>query len=268
MADKDDAAAEWWALAKEIVADALEEESTATRMALVARRCGSDERLRREVESLLAQTTGSLETCAADINAPLLPESPSLAAGRRIGAYAIVREIGRGGMGAVYLAQRADGEFKKQVAIKLLKRGTDTDEVLRRFRAEREILASLEHPFIGRLFDGGTTDDGLPYFVMEYVAGSPVTGYCATKALTIEDRLRLFLKISAAVQFAHQNLVVHRDLKPANILVTGRGEPKLLDFGIAKLLAPGEGNPGLTSPDQQHLTPAYASPEQVRGEQI
>jgi len=268
MGDKGQVAAEWWKQAKEIVADALEEESAAARIALVARRCGSDERLRREVESLLEQTTGVLENCADDVSPPPHPELLSLAPGRRIGPYAIIREIGRGGMGAVYLAQRADGEFEKQVAIKLLKRGTDTDEVLRRFRAEREILARLEHPFIARLFDGGTSEDGLPYFVMEYVAGLPVTEFCAAKALSFEDRLLLFVKICAAVQFAHQNLVVHRDLKPANILITAGSDPKLLDFGIAKLLAPGDGNLSLTISDQQRLTPAYASPEQVRGDQI
>lgn len=268
MAERDELATDWWKDAKEIVADALEEDSTTARIALVARRCGADERLRQEVESLLDQTTGPLETCADDVTPPLRPESLSLAAGRRIGAYAIIRELGRGGMGAVYLAKRADGEFKKQVAIKLLKRGTDTDEVLRRFRAEREILAGLEHPFIARLFDGGTSEDGLPYFVMEYVAGSTVKEFCLARALPLEERLHLFLKICDAVQFAHQNLVVHRDLKPANILITGHGEPKLLDFGIAKLLAPGDGNISLTLADQQCLTPAYASPEQVHGDQI
>jgi non-specific serine/threonine protein kinase/serine/threonine-protein kinase len=268
MVEKGELATAWWQQAKEIVADALEEESTTARIALVARRCGTDERLKQEVESLLDQTTGPLETCADDVSPPLRPESLTLETGLRIGAYAIIRELGRGGMGAVYLAERADGEFKKQVAIKLLKRGTDTDEVLRRFRAEREILARLEHPFIARLFDGGTSEDGLPYFVMEYVAGSTVKDFCAAKALSLEDRLRLFLKICDAVQFAHQNLIVHRDLKPANILITGQGEPKLLDFGIAKLLAPGDGNISLTLADQQRLTPAYASPEQVRGDQI
>ena len=180
----------------------------------------------------------------------------------------IVREVGRGGMGAVYLAARADQEFKKDVAIKLLKRGTDTDEVLRRFRAEREILARLEHPNIARLFDGGTTEEGLPYFVMEYIAGIPVTDFCLTRNLSLEERLRLFLKICAAVRFAHQNLVVHRDLKPVNILITDEGEPKLLDFGIAKLLGPGDHAFEVTMLDQQRLTPAYASPEQVRGDPI
>jgi serine/threonine protein kinase len=259
---------ERWQEVKAIVAAALEEKTPAARASLVAQRCTNDAVLLREVESLLAQTTGTLEDFVERASAPLRRELPPVGPGDRMGVYAVIRELGRGGMGAVYLAHRADGEFEKQVAIKLLKRGTDTDEVLRRFRAEREILARLEHPFIARLFDGGTSEDGLPYFVMEYVAGSPVTEFCAASALSVEDRLRLFLKICAAVQFAHQNLVVHRDLKPANILITGVGEPKLLDFGIAKLLAPGDGNLSLTISDQQRLTPAYASPEQVRGEQI
>jgi eukaryotic-like serine/threonine-protein kinase len=260
--------AERWKQIKAIVAEALAENSPDARAALVLERCGGDPELLREVESLLAQTTGTLEEFVEKASAPLRRELPPVGPGYRIGAYAVVRELGRGGMGAVYLAQRADGEFKKQVAIKLLKRGTDTDEVLRRFRGEREILARLEHPFIARLFDAGTSEDGLPYFVMEYVAGSTVREFCAAKALSLDDRLRLFLKICDAVQFAHQNLVVHRDLKPANILITGQGEPKLLDFGIAKLLAPGDGNISLTLADQQCLTPAYASPEQVRGDQI
>ena len=171
-------------------------------------------------------------------------------------------------MGTVWLAQRADQQFEKLVAIKLLKRGTDTDEVLRRFHTERQILAHLEHPNIARLIDGGVSDDDLPYFVMEYVEGRSVTEFCGDHALTIEERLRLFLKICAAVQFAHQNLVVHRDLKPGNILVTAEGEPKLLDFGIAKLLAADDALLSVTIAERQRLTPAYASPEQVRGEPI
>ncbi|HEX4629682.1 MAG TPA: serine/threonine-protein kinase [Chthoniobacterales bacterium] len=185
--------------------------------------------------------------------------------GRRIGNYELIRELGRGGMGTVWLARRADRQFEKLVAIKLLKRGTDTDEVLRRFQTERQILARLEHPNIARLLDGGVTDDDLPYFVMEYVDGRPITEFCRDHALTIEERLRLFLKICSALQFAHQNLVVHRDLKPGNILVLPDGEPKLLDFGIAKLLGPDEASLEVTMAEHQRFTPAYASPEQVRG---
>ena len=258
---------EEWERVKAIVAEALEVEPAA-RASLVRQKCESDQKLVYEVESLLGQTTGPMEQYAANAGGIVRQDAAPLTPGRRIGAYAIVRELGRGGMGAVYLANRADKEFEKNVAIKLLKRGTDTDEVLRRFRAEREILARLEHPNIASLVDAGTTDDNLPYFVMEYVAGVSVTTFCSANHLSLESRLRLFLKICGAVQFAHQNLIVHRDLKPANILVTAEGEPKLLDFGIAKLLAPDEAAVSMTLADQQRLTAGYASPEQVRGEPI
>ncbi|HEV3410776.1 MAG TPA: serine/threonine-protein kinase, partial [Chthoniobacterales bacterium] len=205
-----------WQQVKSVLGDALECE-TSKRAALLSNACADDTALRREVESLLAQASGNvLETCAEELRTS--QEESTL--GRRIGSYRIVRELGRGGMGAVYLAERADEEFQKQVAIKLLKRGTDTDEVLRRFRAEREILARLEHPNIARLLDAGTTEDGLPYFVMEYVVGARVNDYCFAQNLSVPERLQLFRKICSAVQFAHQNLVIHRDLKPANILIT------------------------------------------------
>jgi len=193
--------------------------------------------------------------------------------GRRVGAYRLEREIGRGGMGAVYLAVRADNEFQKRVAVKLVKRGMDTDFILRRFRRERQILASLDHPHIARLLDGGTTEDGLPYFVMEYIEGQPLYQYCDAQQLGVAERLHLFGQICDAVHFAHQNLVVHRDIKPSNILVTVSGEqeggsPKLLDFGIAKLLNPEatEETVDLTGTAMRMMTPEYASPEQVRGE--
>jgi serine/threonine protein kinase len=256
-----------WQQVKDVVGDALERADTAERAAFLARACADDTGLRREAESLLAASGLSmLEGCAEDLR--LSSDESDAASGQRIGAYRVVRELGRGGMGAVYLAERADREFTKHVAIKLLKRGTDTDEVLRRFRSEREILARLEHPNIARLLDAGTTDDGLPYFVMEYVAGARVTDYCFAQHLSVAARLELFLKICSAVHFAHQNLVVHRDLKPANILITAEGEPKLLDFGIAKLLATDDSEFHHTVQDQQRLTPAYASPEQVRGAAI
>jgi serine/threonine protein kinase/tetratricopeptide (TPR) repeat protein len=259
---------ERWRQVTAIVADALEMSSPAARSELILERCRGDAALKREVESLLAQTTKRIEAYADDAGNAARADIASLPIGRRIGAYAVIRELGRGGMGAVYLARRADQEFEKEVAIKLLKRGTDTDEVLRRFRSEREILARLEHPNVARLIDAGTTDDGLPYFVMEYVAGSSITSYCNGNALAMEDRLELFLKVCAAVQFAHQNLIVHRDLKPANILVTADGEPKLLDFGIAKLLGADDAAVSITLADQQRLTAGYASPEQVRGQPI
>ena len=157
---------------------------------------------------------------------------------RRIGAYRVLRELGHGGMGTVYLAARADDQYQKRVAVKVI-RGLDSAEVVRHFRRERQILAGLEHPNIARLFDGGTTDDGLPYFVMECVEGEPIDRFCDEHKLSIQERLRLFQGVCAAVQYAHRNLVVHRDIKPHNILVTPEGVPKLMDFGIAKLLNPG-----------------------------
>src|SRR5581483_9392434 len=155
-----------------------------------------------------------------------------------IGPYRVLRKIGEGGMGAVYLAERDDAQYKKQVAIKLVRPGFASSFIVRRFRNERQILASLDHPNIARLLDGGTTDDGLPYFVMEYIEGQPIDRFCDEHRLTTAERLKLFRTACSAVHFAHQNLVVHRDLKPSNILVTPDGTPKLLDFGIAKLLKP------------------------------
>src|SRR5213076_412572 len=186
--------------------------------------------------------------------------------GERVGAYVIARELGHGGMGTVFLAERADGQFEKQVAIKILNRGADTAEILRRFRAERQILARLDHPNIARLLDAGTTDDGLPYFIMDYIVGAPVTRFAVAQEMSTRQRLELFLKICAAVEFAHRNLVVHRDIKPSNILANAEGEPRLLDFGIAKLLAKDESQ--LTAETQQHLTPICASPEQAKGDPI
>ena len=188
----------------------------------------------------------------------------------RVGPYRLIRELGRGGMGTVYLAVRSDDAFQKRVALKVLKRGTDTDSVVRRFRHERQILASLEHPNIAGLLDGGTTSEGLPYFAMEYVEGQPLVEYAHGQHLDLTTRLILFRKVCAAVQYAHQNLIIHRDIKPANVLVTADGEPKLLDFGIAKLLNP-ELDWATLAPTVAGLhlmTPEYASPEQVRGEVV
>lgn len=193
-----------------------------------------------------------------------------LTPGQRVGNYTIVRPIGRGGMGAVYLAERPFGQFNKPVALKVVKRGMDTDDIVNRFRFERQILARLEHANIARLLDGGVTDEGLPYFVMEYVSGEPIDRYCDQRNLTIKERLKLFKTVCEAVQYAHRNLVVHRDLKPGNVLVTTEGEVKLLDFGIAKVLDPtarGDTMP-LTDARSRHMTPQYAAPEQVRGEPV
>ncbi len=262
-----------WARLKNILADALELPSEEAQTAFLEERCAHDAVLRAEAESLIReahalseQPTDFLEDCAEQATRTLWQEEPS-AHGWRIGAYEVVRELGRGGMGAVYLATRADGQFEKEVAIKVLKRGTDTDEVLRRFAGEKHILARLDHANIAHLLDAGTTDDGLPYFVMEHVAGAPVTRFVLEQNLSLEERLGVFLKICAAVEVAHQNHVIHRDLKPGNILVNAEGEPKLLDFGIAKLLS-AEGGLDITATAEQRLTPICASPEQTDGRPV
>jgi hypothetical protein len=189
---------------------------------------------------------------------------------RRIGPYLLDRLLGRGGMGAVYLAHRADGQFEQDVAIKLIDLPLATDLFRERFRQERQILAGLQHPFIARLLDGGVTPDGDPYLVMEYVDGVPIHRFCDEHHLTLPQRIALFLRVCEAVQFAHQNLVVHRDLKPDNILVADDSTPRLLDFGTAKLLSPALANPGseFTREGFQSFTPQYASPEQVLGNPI
>ncbi len=245
-----------------IVVESPEEE----RAQLLDSLCAHDSELRAEVESLLVSDRDSVTVIAQAIQgeASLLFDS-TLLAGKRLGAYRIVREIGRGGMGAVYLAVRDDEEYQKQVAIKVVKQGMDTADVLNRFRYERQILARLEHPYIARLFDGGSTDEGLPFFVMEYVEGRPVNQFCSGNTLDNRDRCGLFLKILEAVSYAHRNLVVHRDLKPGNIFVTEEGTPKLLDFGVAKLIS-GNGEGGHTATTLlRPFTPEYASPEQVLG---
>ena len=186
--------------------------------------------------------------------------------GKRIGQYEIIRELGRGGMGSVFLANRVGGDFTKQVALKIIKRGMDTEAILQRFVFERQVLANLQHPNVAGFLDGGSTDDGLPFFVMEYVDGEPITKYCDANSLKTAERLRLFQKACAAVRHAHQNLIVHRDLKPSNILVTRDGIPKLLDFGIAKLVSSDRlGEAEQTATAFRVMTPEYASPEQIRG---
>jgi tetratricopeptide (TPR) repeat protein len=188
--------------------------------------------------------------------------------GRTVGPYCIDSCIGRGGMGAVYLARRVDHAFDRRVAVKMVRRGMNSEVVVRRFEHERQILASLDHPHVARLHDGGTTSDGLPYFVMEYVEGQPITEYCKRQRLGLRARLAMFRTVCGAVQYAHQNFVVHRDLKPGNILVGADGQPKLLDFGIAKLLAGAGVNESAGVTLVSALTPDYASPEQVRGQTV
>jgi eukaryotic-like serine/threonine-protein kinase len=245
---------------------------TGERLGWLVEYCGSDAELRREVESLLAAEAESEEFLGRPglLRAVGTLLGAEREVGQHVGSYKVVREIGRGGMGVVYLATRDDGKFCQNVAVKVVKRGFDTEDILRRFRNERQILASLNHPNIARLFDGGETADGLPYFVMEYAEGLPLLQYCDEHDLSMEGRLKLFRSVCAAVSHAHQNLVVHRDLKPSNILVTHAGEVKLLDFGVAKLLNPGSVGGGMTQTQalRRVMTPEYASPEQVRGQHV
>ena len=238
---------------------------------LIEARTAGDASLKKEVEMLLA----SYEEAGSFLEPDLLGRLPLRNAakpttGQNIGPYRILREIGHGGMGAVFLAARDDEEFEQQVALKVAHQRLDSSRDLRRFRQERQILANLEHENIARLLDGGTTKKGRPYLVMEYVKGRPLDVYCDENRCSIKERLRLFQKVCAAVQVAHQNLIVHRDLKPANILVTASGVPKLLDFGIAKFLDPAYSpiTVATTVDGARALTPDYASPEQIRGETL
>lgn len=262
-----------WRKIEELFHQALEEPDS-ERQRWLARACVGDPSLLAEVESLLESEksgeslsirdhiAGAVKATAKALETDHLP--------RIVGPYRLLRQIGRGGMGAVYLAERADGQFEKQVAIKMVRPGMDTEFILARFRRERQVLARFEHPNIGHLLDGGTTSDGIPYFVMEYIDGDWITRYCAAKRIEIKHKLRLFLRVCSAVHYAHLQFVVHRDLKPGNILVDSKGDPKLLDFGVCKLLY-------RESDGDRHdtgalgmclLTPEYASPEQVRGEPV
>lgn len=234
----------------------------AARADWLAREC-PDAALRAEVVSLLACHEQPNELFDHAPGFRLIADD-TLPAGHRLGAYRIERVLGRGGMGVVYLASRSDDTFDRQVAIKVITQQLDGAEAVRRFLAERHTLAGLDHPNIARLVDGGATDGRLPYFVMEYVDGEPIHAFATRHQLGLNDRLRLFLSVAGAVQHAHEHLVVHRDLKPDNILVRADGQPKLLDFGIAKVLAP-SGAGGLTTVNAPAMTPRYASPEQIGG---
>ena len=223
---------------------------------------GCDEELAREALELI-DAHGSI----SDVHTT--KDEPSPVTGRRIGPYVLTRELGHGGMATVYLAIRDDAEFKKEVAIKLVKRGVDSEFVVNRFRTERQILASLNHPNISHLLDGGTTDDGVVYLVMEVVDGQPIDAHCASSDVDLDGRLELFLTVCDAVQYANEGGVIHRDLKPGNILVTPTGQVKLLDFGIAKITTPTfEDTVARTATGTLMMTPQYASPEQIRGEQV
>jgi eukaryotic-like serine/threonine-protein kinase len=265
---------ELWARVKRITADALELPD-AERPESVARACAGDQALRREVESLLEAHARAgdfiqgpaLAGSGAQAVAAALQRASPLAAGRTIGPYRVIRELGSGGMGVVYLADRADAAFEKQVAVKVVRSGF-ASESLARLVEERRILATLEHPNIARLLDGGNTEDGMPYIVMEYVDGIPLDAYCEERMLSVAQRLRLFYQVCAAVQYAHQRLIIHRDLKAHNILVTADATPKLLDFGVARLLDPDLAAEDQTRTAVRALTLAAASPEQVRAEPV
>ncbi|MCB1024074.1 MAG: serine/threonine protein kinase, partial [Acidobacteria bacterium] len=229
------------------------------------------EKIRIEIESILDLESNANDFLSESI-AEFMPELFEFDSGayfkdQMIGNYRVISEIGRGGMGAVYLAERADGEFEQRVALKMLRRELNTAEIRARFRREREILAALEHPNMARLIDAGTTSDGVPYLAMEYVEGNPITEFCSRENLNLRERLELFRRVCSIVSYAHQNLIIHRDLKPSNILVTNEGIPKLLDFGISKLINDTE-NGALTITKFGAMTPEYASPEQIRGDSV
>jgi serine/threonine protein kinase/tetratricopeptide (TPR) repeat protein len=262
-------------LVEQLFHEALER-ADARRAGFLVEACAGDVALLAEVASLLASyerdrnflQKSAFSLSASEVAASVLEENDGVAPDAlRIRGFRLVKEIGRGGMGAVYEAFGDDGEAGQRVAVKLVKRGMDTEFVLRRFERERRILGALDHPYVARLLDGGATDDGLPFFVMEYVEGLPIDRYVREAAPPVAGRLGLFLKVCEAVSYAHRHRVIHRDLKPSNILVTAEGVPKLLDFGIAKLLdLDSAGRTGdATATTQRVMTPEYASPEQLRG---
>jgi serine/threonine-protein kinase len=258
---------EEWQKVEELLNTALELEPAARQQFLDGL---ADPSLRGQVESLLVcedKTDGFLMAPALAFSADFFEDDGAeQRAGQTVGRYRIIREIGRGGMGAVFLAERSDGEFQQSLALKIVRRSFADSDLGRRFRQERQILASLNHPNIARLLDGGVSDDGEPFLAMEYVEGLRIDDYCDANSLSTDERLSLFLAVCQGVSYAHQNLIIHRDIKPSNILVTDGGVPKLLDFGIAKLINPeAEGGAGETVTGLRAMTPDYASPEQVRG---
>src|SRR5579859_4535819 len=262
---------EGWQQVKDLLATALELPPQ-DRSAYLDQHFSLDNSMRQELELLLRDedelnSQFLRNTALSGLGADILPEEGNRWGGRLVGVYRIVEQIGAGGMGEVYRAVRDDDQYQKQVALKLIRAGQDSAFVISRFRNERQILASLDHPNIGRLLDGGTVD-ALPYFVMELIEGQPITDYCDQHKLSISKRLQLFSQICSAVQYAHQRLIIHRDIKPGNILVTADGTPKLLDFGIAKILDPETASSALdaTMTAFRVLTPQYASPEQITGE--
>ena len=249
------------------------ESPPAERDAVLKTLCGADAELRREVEAMLASDADSDRHLRAAIGgavAHVVEHQRTSLIGTLLGGYRVTGVLGHGGMGTVYLAERADRQFQQRVAIKLVEQMAVHPQLRTRLRAERQILANLEHPYIAHLIDGGENEAGIPYLVIEYIDGQPVDEYCRTRKLGIRARLQLFEKVCAAVDYAHRNLIVHRDLKPQNILVTADGTPKLLDFGIAKLLAPEPAayTLAVTRLQDRLLTPEHAAPEQVLGRPI
>jgi serine/threonine protein kinase/tetratricopeptide (TPR) repeat protein len=249
---------ERWRALKVIYHAALALEGTARR-AYLLETCKEDPAALSEIEAMLA-----MDAQLGDfLERPATQENP-----RRVGPYELVRELARGGMGVVYLAERVDDEYRKRVAIKLLPRDLGSEFFVARFRQERQILAALVHPNIASLLDGGTTPDGLPFFAMEYVEGEAIDAFCDVRRLSLSQRLEIFLGVCAGVQYAHRSLVIHRDLKPSNIVVTPDGQAKLLDFGIAKLLEADATLSTSTAPEMRLFTLSFASPEQIRGRPI
>ena len=267
-----------WEQVEAILDRVLDAEGSDAQTAMLDELCGVDLALRREVEIMLeaCHAGGDVLDRPLSDGAPALMSEleealetePSSLEGKRLGAYRLVEVIGRGGMGVVYLAERADEQYRQKVAVKLMPRGLETAEMERRLLTERQILANLQHPNIAHLVDGQVTEEGFPYLVMEYVEGRSIDVYCREERLGLEERLELFLDVCAAVQYAHQNMVIHRDLKPSNILVTAAGEVKLLDFGIAKLADPKLEGGASDLTVYQPRTPTYASPEQITNQKI
>ena len=257
---------ERWKKIKPILEDAIEADP-AVRTAFIVEACGGDDDLLTEVRAMLALETDDDDLLELPAHSHLFPPNGRSKPGDQIDKYKIISELGIGGMGAVYLAERVDGTYTQKVALKVIKDGIDSAEILNRFFNERQILASLQHDNIAHLIDGGSTSDGRPFLAMEYIEGIPITEYVSKADVGLEDRLNLFIEICSAVSFAHKSLVIHRDLKPSNILVNKDGVPKLLDFGIAKLI-PTEPAEAVTVTQHFVFTPEYASPEQVRGEKL
>ncbi|MEZ5424674.1 MAG: serine/threonine-protein kinase [Pyrinomonadaceae bacterium] len=260
-----------WKKIKEFLSEALALDPSARRKYLDG--LDIDGESLEEIRSLLAQEEESenfMSLSARNFSEDFFPEREKLSGGgigQKIGIYQIIRELGTGGMGAVYLAERTDGRFEQKVAVKMLRREYNTGKIRERFKREREIQATLSHPNIASLIDAGSTPDGIPYLVMEYIEGEPIDQYCRERNLSLSERLKLFNKACEAVSFAHRNLIVHRDLKPSNILVSGGGEPKLLDFGISTILSR-EKSRSDTITGFGAMTPKYASPEQIKGENL